>query len=82
MERVTVNFQAGKARVGGEAGKLQVAEIVSAVRLAGGYQPALLDPVASPQAVAKEEEMESKGDRTSVWSALAAVGIGIAGSWC
>ena len=34
------------------------------------------------QAVAMEEEMEPKGDRTSVWSALAAVGIGIAGSWC
>ena len=31
---------------------------------------------------AKEEELEPKRDRTSVWSALAAVGIGIAGSWC
>lgn len=25
---------------------------------------------------------EQKGERTSFWSALAAVGIGIAGSWC
>ncbi len=37
---------------------------------------------AALQPVAMEEEMEPKGDRTSVWSALAAVGIGIAGSWC
>lgn len=61
---------------------MQVAEIVSAVRLAGGYQPALLEPDAALHVVAKEEEMERRGDEASVWGALAAVGIGIAGSWC
>lgn len=37
---------------------------------------------AALEALAKEEEMERRGDEASVWGALAAVGIGIAGSWC
>lgn len=30
----------------------------------------------------EKRKTEPKGERTSFWSVLAAVGIGIAGSWC
>ncbi|MBI4381850.1 MAG: cation transporter [candidate division NC10 bacterium] len=79
VHRVAVSYQAGKARVEGEAGKLQVSEILAAVRRAGGYRPIVRDPEAAVHAAARKSDMEQQGERISAWSALAAVGIGIVG---
>ncbi len=82
VRRVAVSYQTGKARVEGEAGKFHVSEILAAVRRAGGYRPIIRDPEAAVHAAASERDMKQQGERVSAWSALAAVGIGIAGSWC
>lgn len=82
VDYVAVSYQTGEARVGGEPEKLQVAEILAAVRRAGGYQPVVRGPEGALHGGARAKEMKSDGDRFSLWSVLAAVGIGIAGSWC
>ena len=82
MHRVTVSYQTGEARVEGESGKLRVADVVAAGRRAGGYHPVLRSPESATHARVTEEDMEPRGDRVSMWNSLAALGIGIAGSWC
>ena len=80
VRRVTVSYQTGEARVKGESGRLRAADVVAAVRRAGGYQPVLQAPGSAAHTL--EQELGQRGERMSVWSSLAALGIGIAGSWC
>ncbi len=82
VRHVTVSYQTGEARVEGEPEKLQLEAILAAVRRAGGYQPVVQGPKRAAHAGASAKEMKSDGEQFSVWSSLAAVGIGIAGSWC
>ncbi len=52
------------------------------VSKAWAYRQTVREPAGTTAVTATEAHMRPQGDRFSVWSALAAVGIGIAGSWC